>query len=1041
MVAICGESNGNRDRFVKAADGSFTSPPSVYLTLTANPNGTYSLRDKYGLTRQFNSTGLMTAILDRNGNTESLSYDNTGFLTKVQDASGRSLQFTKGANGLLSSVTDPAGRMSMFAYDASGNLTAITDPAGHSASFQYTSTNQMSAVIDPKGTALTKATYDTSGRVVTLVEGERSYTFSYNPAQKKTTKTETTSVPNAVSTFVYNDQGSIVSRTDPLGFVELASYDSNLNLLTTTDKNGNILTFTYDSRGNQTSIKDAAGNTRTITYDSTFNLPLTQTDALGNTTTYSYDSHGNLITLTDPSGAATRMTYDQLGRLIKVLDPNENATTIGHDQYGNVVSTTDPTGAATSATFDIVGRRLTVQDPSGHVTQFSYDTLDHLVGTTDPLGRATTNAYDVAGNLTSRTFPGGAQATFVYDQFNRLIRTVDATNQATVYSFDVRGNLSTKTTPDNRTVQYTYDLNNRLTQKTTSTATTTYQYDRNGNPTRIQNPGAILTFTYNALNKVIAAGTGGTSFQPATTTTFTYDANGNRHTMTDPGGAVTTYSYDVRQLPTTLDNSIGVNVTFTYDNVSRRTQMSRTGGATTSYSYDAASRISALSYASPAGPLNLVYQYDAQGSRIGLTDGAGTHSFFYDAKYQLVGATHPNSATESYAYDQLGNRSSSHLSATYSTNSLNQLTADSVFNYAYSPSGNLITKTKRSTGESTTYIYDAEDQLVQVSFPDNTTASYVYDGLGRRIQKTAAGQITRFVYDSQDIIAEYNSANTLSVRYVYGTRTDEVVAVQRNSAISLVDTDASGSVVRISGGPVTQSTVAYDTFGRTVAQTGTATSRMFQGREFDAETGLYYYRARYYDPQIGRFLTQDPLAYSGGLNLYSFVLNNPLNLTDPSGLEVGFWEGLIPIWGSGKKAYEDFECGRYGWALVNGALAVSDVFLVKAAVTSVVKLGGSLLIKEAEEQAVKEGIYEFTSTSGKTYVGQSGDIDRRLLEHIRSGKVTEEEAAQAVRQEVVGGKTAREIAEQRRIDELGGIRNLENKVNPIGPNRRYLLDQ
>jgi len=282
----------------------------------------------------------------------------------------------------------------------------------------------------------------------------------------------------------------------------------------------------------------------------------------------------------------------------------------------------------------------------------------------------------------------------------------------------------------------------------------------------------------------------------------------------------------------------------------------------------------------------------------------------------------------------------------------------------------------------------------------------------------------------------------LIARNLHGTRTDELLAVQRNGAISLTDTDATGSIVRAVSGGVTQAAITYDSFGRITNQTGNVpTSHTFQGRELDSESGLYYFRARYYDPQTGRFLSEDPIAYSGGTNLYAFVLNNPINFTDPLGLEVGFWEGLIPIWGSGKKAYEDFECGRYGWALVNGALAVSDVFLVKAAVTSVVKLGGNLLLKEVEEQAVKEGIYEFTSTSGKTYVGQSGDIDRRLLEHIRADKVTEAEAARAVRQEVMGGKTAREIAEQRRIDELGGIRNLENKVNPIGPNRRHLLDQ
>jgi RHS repeat-associated protein len=248
---------------------------------------------------------------------------------------------------------------------------------------------------------------------------------------------------------------------------------------------------------------------------------------------------------------------------------------------------------------------------------------------------------------------------------------------------------------------------------------------------------------------------------------------------------------------------------------------------------------------------------------------------------------------------------------------------------------------------------------------------------------------------------------------------------------TLAVTDAAGNV---------QTEYSYDAFGNTTAA-GAASSYPFQyaGRENDG-TGLYHNRARYYAPGLQRFVSQDPMGFGTGVNHYAYVGNNPVNFIDPLGLDGGnpFLDGLqtaLDIGGMIPGIGEPLDLINSGISLARGDYAGAALSMA-AAVPLLGEIAGAAKIGN---RAVREGVYEVVANSGKTYVGQSGDIERRLLEHVRSGKVSPEEAARAVRTEVPGGKTAREISEQRRIDELGGIQNLENKVNPIGPNRQHLM--
>ena len=321
-------------------------------------------------------------------------------------------------------------------------------------------------------------------------------------------------------------------------------------------------------------------------------------------------------------------------------------------------------------------------------------------------------------------------------------------------------------------------------------------------------------------------------------------------------------------------------------------------------------------------------------------DDSEAYVYNYDKLYQLTFVDYNDGNSTNYYYDSLGNRTKLTNGGTtnYSHNSLNQYDAvgpvGSETPYSYDRNGNL-------TDDGTyLYYYDCENRLTDVNDQsDNPVVSYRYDFAGRRVKKTVYGSpgvVTKYAYDGDQVIAEYDGSDTLLRRFFYGPGIDEPISMYDVSGGKWYwyHYDGLGSVVALSNvnGEIVER-YSYDVFGEaTIRDTNDAIRNtslygnpyMFTGRRYDDETELYYYRARYYSPKLGRFLQTDPIRYAAGLNLYTYVGNNPIKFVDPFGLMPGLfpgWGGYIP---AGNIPYDS---SAQVWGTVGDAIGVVEPYL------------------------------------------------------------------------------------------------------------------
>jgi RHS repeat-associated protein len=859
---------GNRVAFVRQPDGTYRNgmDPAFRGAVLGSAGAGHMLRLKDGTTWTFGdaipttNTAFLIGQADRNGNTITIARSGAAQnATTITDASGRALSLTYDGGNRITVIQDPLGRTIRYDYDALGRLAMVTDPEGGVTRYTYDPAGRMLTLTDARGITFLTNEYDSAGRVSRQTQADSGlWQFAYTTTNGIITQTTVTDPRGQKTTTRFNGQTYPVEHIDSLGQATVTARGAASNLvLSTTDPVGRKTAFEYDAAGNVTKIIDPALHETRFTYDAQFNRVQRITDALNQITEFTYDpANGNLLTVTDPLNHITTIAYNAFGQPTSVQGPipSEPPTTFAYDADGNLITTTDPLGNVTQRIYDAVSRLVSLTDPRGAQTQFQYDALNRVTAIADARHGLTAFSHDPNGNLLTVTDAKSQPTTYAYDSMDRLATRTDVLNRQESYQYDPVGNLTQFTDRKGQQTTFTYDaLNRRTGAQYADGSSTSFTHDAVGRLTQATDSlvGAI-DFVYDQLDRLIK------EISAQGLVEYTYDALGRRTTMTANGQAPVSYQYDAASRLIQVAHA-GLVVGLGYDATGRRTSLTYPNGTSTTYSYDNASRLTNIIHTGPAGLIeSLSYTYDAAGNRISLTRANGSATLLPAAVQAAYDA-----ANEQIAFNS--------QPATFDAN------------------GNQTTSTD-ATG-TTTYTWDVRNRLTAITGP-TLSASFTYDALGRRVSKTVNGQTTGYLYDGNDIVQEIGGG-AISATYLRSLNIDEPFIRQAGSN-EHYHTDALGSVLALTNvAGALQTSYSYEPFGKTTI-TGTSSNPFqYTGRENDqpvlsgVEGGLYYYRARYYSSTLHRFLVEDPVGLSGsGINLYTYVLDNPLKYVDAIGLRV-----------------------------------------------------------------------------------------------------------------------------------------------------------
>ena len=871
----------------------------------------------------YNAVGQVEYITDADENVTHYEYDNCGNLlkttypndktientydcnhqkTSVRDANGYKTNYIYNENMKLEyilfpnndtihyeydgedrewKVTNQAKKTTETTYDKVGRAVLKKFPDNTSISFEYDKVGNVIREVNQKG-AITLKTYDANGNLLSVEDNDGNITrYQYNAMGKRI---RAVNAASGAIIYEYSNAGDLLSETDALGNKKSYTYDDYGNVLTITDAKGNITRFTYDDNNNMLTARDALGNITTYTYDC-FNNVETVTDAKNHTITYGYDVLGRRTTITDAKNRVFTTEYDGNGNVTKTVDAKGN--TISSTMY-NCLNlpriVTDATGKTTNYTYTELGKVWTVTDSMNHTQTYLYDSLGRNTDVTDANNYTSHADYDELGNITKLKGPMGSVINYTYDDMGRLITESTSSGGTISYGYNALNVKEQLINARGQERRYFYDAIGRIIGYVGEEDSVSYTYDENGNVLTVTDKNGTIKREYDALNRVTRyIDTFGKSIS------YEYDAAGNLKKLTYPDNTSVNYDYDENNNLITVTDWEGRITSYSYDENNRVVGVIKPNGCTVTTVYDSRQRIQSTVEKTPTGTVivGYRYEYDSLGRISTETHLAENKKmcYTYDSLNRVTARTIKTLSdevisSESYTYDAAGNIIDAPDSCfTYDNN--NRLTVFNGKSVSYDLDGNML-----SDG-NTEYEYDSANRLIKAG--DHT---YTYNAEDVRIRNLCSDADTTYTYNTNCKLSQLLTKTTheITTKYVYG---HGLIYQEKQERLKVFHYDYRGSTVAVTDDwSSVIITFKYDTYGNVIDRTGTTYLIFgYNGRDgvITDRNGLIYMRARYYSPEMRRFINADVLhgaiSDSTSLNRYAYVNGNPVSFVDPFGME------------------------------------------------------------------------------------------------------------------------------------------------------------
>ena len=933
-----------------------------YFSAAQQKNYLTEIKDAHGQSLTLTYSGdQLTTITDAIGQNTILQYNGENLVERIDDPFGRSALFAYDTERNLTRITDMGGYVTQLEYDITG-LAALVNDSGRTEFYNEPATPNIGASVSypPPGADMreshritvtlpddSKEEYHYSGTLgQSWYVAPNDYVDYIDVDQNNSTLAEKT-----VYTFANTSKGireAISSISYPGGEKKLFSIDYDTGrIMSVADAAGNGSHFTYNDQGKVLTRIRPNNQTTSYGYDSNNVDLLTITSSLG-TITQTYNGFHQLASRTDLMGRTTTYDYNTFGQLVKITDPLTIETIFTYNTDHRLISVSRATETLSNLTYDTIGRVHTSTDATGQTLTYGYDDLNHVTSITYPDSKTVTLEYNSPAGphlVTRMVDRSGNATTMEYDGLQQLIKTVNAEGGINRYRYDRNGNLTQFIDSNSNITTFTYDTGNRMTGKIyADDRLQTFSYYNTGLVSQKTNSrGLQSNFYYDEEYNL-------TSIAYSDDTpdvSFTYD-DFNRLTNVTDGLGNHIFSYNDNSELTSLDGPYeNDTINYGYDFLGRRISVTPQSATPLIYIYDDINRLTGVQF----DGAEYTYSYPDNRSPLVQSLTRPNTSFTeyqYDPLNRLTAVINKNSAAEiinSYVYsyndqdvrateDATGGLESTGFQeglTTFDYNEVNQLlrSADPEKLFGYDDDGNMLNG-YTPEGFVSTAEYDAEERLTAIQYTDAGAVvhrkefSYRFDGFIGRIQEYANDALvndTRIIRDSKLPLQERDGSNSITREFSWGANLGGGIGGLLNLRQGGTDYsylyDGKGNVTAVLDGQ--QAKVAeygYNSFGRLMAKGGSLEQPFqFSTKRYDKNSGLVYYGYRFYNPAIERWMNRDPLGEDGGVNLYGFVENDPVNLVDPEGLWIA-----QAIGGGIGAVYGMYSAHQNGTSMLQGAL-------------------------------------------------------------------------------------------------------------------------